>query len=230
MLLKLQLTILRNLKLVSNNTEKHKGSFIVFEGIDGSGKSTQIKRLREQLKNKNQNVYQTFEPSDGSVGTLVRQMLKGQLEVDQRTIALLFAADRTDHLLNKKNGLLSKVQDGQTVLCDRYYFSSYAYHSQYVDMDWVIQTNSINADILKPDLNIFIDVDPEDCFRRLEKRQTDFELYEKIEVIKKVRELYFKAFDKLGENEHIVIIDGNADENTVEKRILKEVSKKLDIN
>ena len=213
--------------MVSDNK---KGTFIVFEGIDGSGKSTQIKRLAEKLNITNREVYQTFEPSDGSVGTMVRQMLKGKLEVDQRTIALLFAADRTDHLVNKKNGILRKVQDGQIVLCDRYYFSSYAYHSQYVDMDWVIKINSINADILKPDLHIFIDVDPEHCFKRLEIRQNDFELYEKIEVLKKVRELYFKIFDKLAKSEHVVIIDGNGDEDMVEKRIFKEVSQNFDIN
>lgn len=215
---------------MSDNTDNNKGTFIVFEGIDGSGKSTQIKRLAKQLNSKNNDVYQTFEPSDGLVGTLIRDMLRGKVETDQRTIASLFAADRTDHLVNKKNGIANKVKNGKIVLCDRYYFSSYAYHSQYVDMDWVIQTNSINADILKPDLNIFIDVDPDHCFKRLEKRQNDFELYEKIEVLKKVRELYLKAFDKLQKSEHVVIIDGNSDEDTVENRIFKEVSLKLDIN
>jgi len=214
--------------LVSNNLT-NKGCFIVFEGIDGSGKSTQIKRLAHKLKSLKQDVYQTFEPSDGPVGTLVRDMLKGKVEIDQRTIASLFAADRTDHLVNKRNGIADKVEKGQTVLCDRYYFSSYAYHSQYVDMDWVIQSNIINAEILRPDLNIFIDVSPDDCFKRLEKRQDKFELYEKIEIIKKVRELYFKAFDKLEKSEHVVIIDGNADEDTVEKRIFEEVGKKLDL-
>lgn len=209
---------------------KNKGLFIVFEGIDGSGKSTQIERLAKKLTADKFDVYQTFEPSDGPVGTLVRDMLKGKVEIDQRTIASLFAADRTDHLVNKRNGIADKVGNGQIVLCDRYYFSSYAYHSQYVDMDWVIQSNVINADILKPDLNIFIDVDPEACFKRLEKRQDEFELYEKIDVIKKVRELYFKAFDKLNKSEHVVIVDGNADEDVVEKRIFKEVSKNLDIN
>lgn len=214
--------------MVSNNLT-NKGCFIVFEGIDGSGKSTQIKRLAHKLKSLKQDVYQTFEPSDGPVGTLVRDMLKGKVEIDQRTIASLFAADRTDHLVNKRNGIADKVEKGQTVLCDRYYFSSYAYHSQYVDMDWVIQSNIINAEILRPDLNIFIDVSPDDCFKRLEKRQDKFELYEKIEIIKKVRELYFKAFDKLEKSEHVVIIDGNADEDTVEKRIFEEVGKKLDL-
>jgi dTMP kinase len=215
---------------LANNSTKDRGVFIVFEGIDGSGKSTQIKRLATRLIKEKHDVYQTFEPSDGPVGKLVREMLKGKVEIDQRTIASLFAADRTDHLVNKRSGIADKVKNGQTVLCDRYYFSSYAYHSQYVDMDWVIQSNVINADILRPDLNIFIDVDPDDCFKRLEKRQDDFELYEKIEVIRKVRELYFKAFDKLSSSENVIIIDGNADEDTVEKRVFKEVSEKLDMN
>ncbi len=206
------------------------GLFIVFEGVDGSGKSTQIKRLANKLKIAKHDIYETFEPSDGVVGTLVRDMLKGKVEIDQRTIALLFAADRTDHLVNKKNGVADKVENGKTVLCDRYYFSSYAYHSQYMDMDWVIKANSINANILKPDLNIFIDVDPEDCFKRLKKRQADLELYEKIEVIKKVRQLYFEAFEKLSDKEQVVIIDGSGDEKIVQERIYKQVSLKLDLN
>jgi len=201
-----------------------RGRFIVFEGIDGSGKSTQIERLGKKLKTNDIDVYQTFEPSDGSVGTMIRKMLQGELEIDQRTIALLFAADRTDHILNKKNGILNMVEKGQVVLCDRYYFSSYAYHSQYLDMDWVIAINSINADLLKPDLHIFIDVDPERCFQRLKARRKTLELYEKIEVLNKVRQLYFTIFDKLAENEHIVIIDGNGDEDMVEENIFKEIS------
>ncbi len=211
-------------------TNTKKGVFIVFEGIDGSGKTTQIKKLSEKLQADGYDIYRTFEPSNGPVGTLVRDMLQGRIETDQRTIALLFAADRTDHLVNKKNGIADQVRQGKIVLCDRYYFSSYAYHSQYVDMDWVIQSNLINADILRPDLNIFIDVDPQACFKRLEQRQEEFELYEKIDIIKKVRDLYFEAFDKLNKKEHIVIIDGNADENVVAQRVYQEIIKTLKID
>lgn len=202
-----------------------KGRFIVFEGIDGSGKSTQIKSISKQLETQGLKIYTTFEPTDGPVGSLIRQMLSGEIATDQRTIASLFAADRTDHLTNQKNGIKQKVDQGGIVLCDRYYFSSYAYHAQYIDMEWVIHTNSLNAEILKPDLTIFIDVDPEICFKRIKLSRTDFEMYEQIDVMKNVRINYFKAFDRLKDSEKIAVVDGNTTPEKVEDSILNEISK-----
>lgn len=202
---------------------KSKGRFIVFEGIDGSGKSTQIKKISKRLKALGNNVYSTFEPTDGPIGTLIRKMLSGKIATDQRTIASLFAADRTDHLVNHDNGIRHKVDKGDVVLCDRYYFSSYAYHAQYIDMKWVINANSLNADILRPDLTIFIDVDPDLCFKRIKSSRSNFEMYEKIDIMKKVRANYFKAFDALKELEKIVIIDGNTSMEMVEDKIFNAV-------
>lgn len=209
--------------------DQRTGRFIVFEGIDGSGKSTQIKKISNRLKSIGLDVYTTVEPTDGPVGVLIRQMLSGKVPVDQRTIASLFAADRTDHLVNKVNGIQQKVNQGEIVLCDRYYFSSYAYHAQYIDMEWVIHANSLNAEILRPDVTLFIDVDPEVCFERIKKSRTRFEMYEKIDVMKKVRANYFKAFDALKGSEKIVVIDGNRSMETVEEEILQEVKKRLNI-
>ena len=124
-------------------SDNKKGKFIVFEGIDGSGKSTQIKSLVNRMKENDYHIFPTFEPTDGPIGSLIRQMLIGEVETDQRTIASLFAADRTDHLLNKKNGLKNKVDNGEIVLCDRHYFSSYAYHAQHIEMDWGITVNKL---------------------------------------------------------------------------------------
>jgi len=200
-----------------------KGKFIVFEGIDGSGKTTQIEKVSKRIESFNYKVYPTFEPTDGPIGSLIRQMLSGKISTDQRTIASLFAADRTDHLVNKENGIRLKVDQGEIVLCDRYYFSSYAYHAQYIDMEWVIHANLLNAKILKPDLTIFIDVDPAKCFERIKKSRTNFEMYEKIDIMKKVRANYFKAFDVLRDSEKIVVIDGNASVEKVEDAILNEV-------
>ena len=206
---------------------KTKGKFIVFEGIDGSGKSTQIKKISKRLKTFDYKVHSTFEPTDGPIGSLIRQMLSGKLVTDQRTIASLFAADRTDHLVNKENGIRLKVDQGEIVLCDRYYFSSYAYHAQHMDMEWVIHANSLNAEILRPDVTIFIDVDPKVCFERIKNSRTNFEMYEKIDIMKKVRANYFKAFDALKGLETIAIVDGNDSMETVEDEILKEVKKIL---
>jgi len=205
------------------------GRFIVFEGIDGSGKSTQIKNISRHLKTLDYGVYSTFEPTDGPIGLLIRQMLSGKVATDQRTIASLFAADRTDHLVNKVNGIRKKKDQGEVVLCDRYYFSSYAYHAQYIDMEWVIHVNSLNAEILRPDVTIFIDVDPKVCFERIKSSRSEFEMYEKIDIMEKVRTNYFKAFDILKDLEKVVIIDGNSTMETVENDILHEVKNILKI-
>lgn len=201
------------------NVLARKGKFIVFEGIDGSGKSTQIKRIHDRLQAENQEVVSTFEPSQGPVGALVRKMLQGRVETDQRTIAALFAADRTDHLLNRKNGIRGLVDQGRIVLCDRYYFSSYAYHSLYMEMDWVIGLNAQNAKIMRPDLNIFIDVAPEICLERIKSGRKSFDMYETIEIMKNVRANYFLAFKKLGARENVARVDGNGSLDRVEQKI-----------
>jgi len=206
-------------------TNKKKGKFIVFEGLDGSGKSTQIKNIAKRLQNSAYKVYPTFEPTDGPVGSLIRQMLSGKVVTDQRTIASLFAADRTDHLVNEINGIQQKVKQGGLVLCDRYYFSSYAYHAQYIDMEWVINANSLNAEILRPDLTIFIDVDPDICFERIKQGRKSFDMYEKIDILEKVRTNYFKAFDAVSGLEKIIVIDGNRTMEKVEDAILSEIEK-----
>ncbi|MBC2703390.1 dTMP kinase [Desulfobacula sp.] len=207
--------------------EKTKGKFIVFEGIDGSGKSTQIKKISKRLQGFGYKIYSTFEPTDGPIGSLIRQMLSGKVATDQRTIASLFAADRTDHLVNKVNGIRHRVDQGEIVICDRYYFSSYAYHAQYIDMKWVIHANSLNAEILRPDVTIFIDVDPKVCLERIKNSRSSFEMYEKLDIMKKVRANYFKAFDVLKDLEKIAIIDGNSTKGKVEDAILNEVKKVL---
>lgn len=202
-----------------------KGRFIVFEGIDGSGKSTQIHHIAKRLRNSGHKVYTTFEPTDGPVGSLIRKMLEGSIETDQRTIACLFAADRTDHLTNSRNGIRAKIDNKEIVLCDRYYFSSYAYHAQYIDMDWVIAVNSLNAEILKPDITIFIDADPETCFERIKKGRTSLEMYEKMDIMQRVRENYVKAFEKLEGRENIAVVDGNQTAEKVELAIMNEIGK-----
>jgi len=185
-----------------------KNLFIAIEGIDGSGKSTQSRLLAEKLKEAGHKVYSTFEPTDGFIGSIIRDILKGTRKADNRTIAGLFLADRLDHLLNEENGLLKKLEEGYTVITDRYYFSSYAYHGTHMDLDWVIEANKICAQILKPDLNIFIDVPPEICFQRITANRVGVELYEALDNLKNVRAKFMEAFEKQKGIEKIVIIDG----------------------
>lgn len=201
-----------------------KNLFIAFEGIDGSGKSTQVKLLSEYLEEKGYKIYTTCEPTDSPIGKIIRDIFNHRLEGDQRVIAALFAADRLDHILNSKTGILKKLQDGYTVITDRYYFSSYAYHSVYVDMDWVIHTNSMSADLLRPDLNIYIDISPEISMERLKKGRSSMEMYETLENQKKVHTKYREAFDRIGEVEKVVVVDGNKSPDQISAQIIKKIT------
>ena len=113
-------------------TTNERGRFIVFEGIDGSGKTTQIQLLKNRLQQEGIECYSTREPTDSPIGSLIHQIMTGRVRSDNKVIAALFVADRLDHLLNPTDGILEKIGSGISVISDRYYFSSYAYHS--IDM------------------------------------------------------------------------------------------------
>jgi dTMP kinase len=204
-----------------------KNLFIAIEGTDGSGKSTQAAMLAQRLTEEGHKVHLTFEPTNGHIGKLLRSILKGEISVDQKAIAGLFLADRLDHLLNTQDGILKKMKEGYTVISDRYYFSSYAYHSVYMDMDWVIACNEMCAQILRPHLNIFVDVPPEVCMQRINDNRETPELYETTEILRKVRANYFTAFQKLTNREEVTIIDGNKGIDAVSDNIWNSFSKLL---
>ncbi len=130
-------------------------------------------------------------------------------------------ADRLDHLLNEENGILKKMSEGYTVITDRYYFSSYAYHGTHMDMDWVIASNKMSADILRPDINIFIDVSPEVAMERITANRESVELYETLDNLRNVRAKYMEAFEKLKHEEKIVMVDGNRSFETISADIYR---------
>ena len=204
-----------------------KNLFIAIEGLDGSGKSTQVKPLAESLKALGHNVYTTAEPTQSRIGLMIKDIIKHKMEADHTTIAALYAADRLEHVLNKTDGLLKKLEEGYTVISDRYYFSSYAYHGTHMNMDWVIQLNSVVADLLRPDLNIFIDVPTDVCVKRLNKGRSLTELYEDEGNLNQVRKKYFEAFEKMEKSERIFIADGNRPAEIISKDIWLEISKIL---
>src|SRR5690606_42114628 len=92
-----------------NKNDQIKELFIAFEGIDGSGKSSQIRLLRDRFMVKNQQVYLTCEPSNGPIGTMIREIFSGKMEGDHHTIAGLIVADRIQNLLNKTDGTQTKM-------------------------------------------------------------------------------------------------------------------------
>jgi len=198
----------------------HEGKFIVFEGLDGSGTTTQVRLLKEWLEKEGQPVYITHEPSEGPVGQLIKLALGGRLKslsnnnMDDKTLALFFAADRLDHL---QNILLPHLKKGIHVISDRYYLSSLAYQSLTVDVEWIGQ---INSQCLIPDLTIMLDVPVAVCKKRMSKERWHVELYEDEDKLEKVRENYLSILRKLQlQGQTIVTLDGNI--------LIKEVHKKV---
>lgn len=143
--------------------------FLVFEGIDGSGTTTQCRRVADRLRARGHRVLETREPSDGRVGKLTRELLavvEGQRRtVDAAGLALLFAADRLEHLRREIEPALA---DGQIVLCDRYVVSSWVYQSLDCDPAWV---RTINRHARWPDLTFVFDLDPELALARVAARR-----------------------------------------------------------
>lgn len=201
------------------------GRFIALEGIDGSGKSTQVEYLKEKLKQKDILCYTTMEPTDSPIGSLIHQIMTGRIKTDNKVIAALFVADRLDHLLNDVNGIASKIQEGITVITDRYYFSSYAYHSVDMPMDWVIQANGQCREILRPTATVFIDIDPDTAIERIAKNRFHQELFEKKSRLVKVREMYLEAFRRLQGMEEIVTVNGQQTPEKVAEDIWGKIGK-----
>ena len=192
-----------------------KNLFIALEGIDGSGKSTQVNLLKSRMEIEGHKVYTTFEPTDSPIGKMIRKAFSYDIVADERVIAGLFVADRLNHLLDTSNGILKKLEEGFTVITDRYYLSSYAYQGVHVDLNWVIQANSLSAQLLRPDINIFIDIDPEVGMNRIKNNRESLEIYENLEHQKKVKAKYYEAMELVKNSENIFITDGNRDPELV---------------
>lgn len=156
-----------------------------------------------------------MEPTASPIGSLIHQIMTGRIKTDNRVTAALFVADRLDHLLNDVDGILHQIDAGVTVLTDRYYLSSYAYQSVDIPMEQVIGANAQSSAILRPSINIFIDISPDTAMERIQKNRSHRELFEKKSRLVQVREKYLEAFDRLKDVEKIAVIDGERDEQAV---------------
>ena len=193
------------------------GRLIAIEGLDGSGKSTQV-RLVSQRLGATRSVYVTCEPTDGPIGVQIRMILEHRIQVDAATLAALFAADRTDHLWQPKTGILAHLERDTDVVTDRYYLSSFAYQGMSVDWSWIEQ---MHAYCTRPDLICFVDVPVEVCLARIERgRGGQTDLFENQSALTRARTSHLVAIERLRRaGDRIEIVDGNADPEVVCERI-----------
>jgi dTMP kinase len=180
-----------------------KGVFICVEGLDGCGKTTQAKLLVRRLRRSCDAVY-TAEPSGGKIGRFIKKhWLHGDKRGSGVVEALLFAADRFEHV---ENTVLPALKRGRIVVSDRYVYSSLAYQGATgLELEWI---ERINEHAVRPDLAIFIDVEPETVVQRLKPRKS---VMENLETQRKVREVYVKFVEK----GKLVRVDGNKSKGEV---------------
>lgn len=194
----------------------NKGVFIVIEGLDGSGKTTQARLLAKKLSKK-YNIFLTTEPSRGKIGSYIREYYlyeKQRLPTDVE--ALLFAADRLEHV---KKELVPALDEGKLVICDRYLHSSLAYQgSSGLSIDWI---RGINSKALQPDIGVFIDLAPEVVLKRLNRKKS---VMETLETQQKVREIYLKFV----ENGELVRIDGDKPKEDVATNLYSKVTEMIE--
>lgn len=175
--------------------------FIAFEGLDGSGSSTQSKLLAERLQKNGKAVLLTKEPtSDTPIGKMIREVLQHKWSASPEGLQLLFCADRAEHL---KNMIEPALVNGQIVITDRYLLSTLAYGGMAVDMEWL---KNLNKHFLLPDITFLFKLSPEECIKRIAGRGSDFELFEKREKLTKIWENYNQLSKEFP---NIQVIDAN---------------------
>ncbi|MDP2712377.1 MAG: dTMP kinase [Solirubrobacteraceae bacterium] len=202
-----------------------RGRFVVFEGLDGSGTTTQVARLGERLSELGRSVELTKEPSNGPLGAVLRQAIEGRLRLDPTAMALAFAADRADHLFNEHNGIVGLLERGHWVLCDRYVLSSLAYQpSEQIGADWLEEANAF---AIAPDMTVFVDVDVATCMQRISARSAADELFHQDDHLARVRANYHRVLSDgpaLGE---LLVVDGSGPIEDVEEEIWRGVKERL---
>ena len=202
----------------------NKSKFIVFEGIDGAGKTTQIELLCSALEKKGLRCKITAEPTDLPSGREIREALSGKTKKTPIEMAEMFARDRAIHNTHPEEGINRALSEGITVISDRYYYSSLAYQGAALGYETVAALNLDNESIRTPDLCVFLDLTPEKSLERIGKRGEATEIYENFDYLTKTRAMFFDVFERLGaRGENIAIIDASGSVSEVSERVLEAV-------
>jgi len=170
----------------------HRGLFVVLEGIDGAGTTTNAKMLVEWFTSRGRRAWFTSEPTKGPVGIIIRRKLREKAFNDPVLETLLFAADRAWHL---RREIVPRLKEGYMVVCDRYYESSVAYQgAQGASQEWILR---VNEKFPEPDLTILLDIEPLKALQRIHNRAV-IERFESASFLSKVREIYLERAREKG--------------------------------
>ncbi|MFQ6010507.1 MAG: dTMP kinase [Candidatus Aenigmatarchaeota archaeon] len=194
------------------------GTFIVFEGLDGSGLSTQAGMLRNWLQDKGVTAILTKEQTDGIIGGIIKSSLKKEWKTDPLALQMLFVADRANHLANEIEPALN---NGNIVICDRYVLSTLAFGGIKCDVEFL---KMFNSRFRKPDMTFIIDTPPEVCLQRIGKARFETELFEEKEKFTKVRDNYLSLKYHFP---NTFVINGNRSKEDVFKDVRKIIEERL---
>lgn len=192
--------------------------YIILEGIDGAGKSTQTELLNDWLTGKGYRTKKIVEPTTSDIGKVIRKELlnpESTNDINQQRLTLLFAADR---LTLKKEILDAKDSKDIIIISDRSFYSSICYqNNSSVDKDWIYE---VNLHTPRPDLTILLDLDEKEAITRCDRE----EAFENIQFLEKTRKNYL---DLLEIEDNIVVVDAKDSLNDVQEKIRKIVQEKL---
>ncbi|MDR3325291.1 MAG: dTMP kinase [Spirochaetaceae bacterium] len=199
-------------------------NFVVFEGCDGAGTTTAREIMRERLEKTPLagKVFDTFEPTDGAIGKLVRAALSNSVEFTPEALAYLFAADRYEHIFGP-GGVAERCRCGDIALSDRYVLSSYVYQGLLCDRKLVFR---LNEGFPAPELLVFFDIEPAAAWGRIDGRGRQKEIYEYLDFQVKVRERYKELLPLCREQGAMVeVIDASRSREEVQEAVWAAVQK-----
>lgn len=196
-------------------------NFIVIEGIDGSGTTTQLQRLVKLCEEKSIKVFATQEPTHSCIGTLINSFLTHKVHFSDEAVVRLFATDRAEHVYGK-NGIISYLDEGYIVISDRYLFSSLAYQGMGKLKSLVEKENDAFP---LPEILFFLDVSPQTAMQRIKKRGDEKQRYEVLNFLTRVRENYVHTMENFKQKTDIKLftIDANASIDEVFEQIVSKI-------
>ena len=208
---------------MSNNAK-----FIVFEGIDGAGKTTQINLLKNALEARGIICITTAEPTTLPSGREIRDALAGRTEKTPLEMAEMFSRDRRIHNTHPTEGINVSLDKGVSVISDRYYYSSLAYQGTATDYEWVKAMNINSPEIRRPDLCIYLDLLPEESLERISRGRESFEIYENLEKLTAVRAKFLSVVEDLRrDGESIYVVNAARAAEDIAKEIFEIVKKHI---